>query len=466
MIVKRVVDGLDDRLAMSSFAGRNLRKVFPDHWSFMLGECALWCFVMLVLTGIFLTFWFVPSSQEVRYVGSYAPLRGQEVSAAYASVLRISFDIRAGLVMRQIHHWAALVFMASIVAHVLRVFFTGAFRRPRDVNWLVGVSLLLLGMGAGFTGYSLPDDLLSGTGLRIAYSVVLSIPFVGEWLAFLLFGGEFPNPQVIPRLYPLHIFLIPAAIVTALTVHLALVWHQTHTQFRAPGRTEETVTGSPLYPNYGMKAVGLMFAVWGVLAMLGGLVQINPVWLYGPYLPYTASSPAQPDWYVGWLEGIVRLWPNWEFTVFGHTIGELFLPGIVFPGIFFGILLFWPFIEAAVTKDRLHHNFLDRPRDAPLRSAVGAAGLALMAVLTLAGGNDVLATFLNIEVDRLNVFLKIAAFAAPVVAGVVTWRICQDLKRHDLHPVQRPEQGTLIRTGEGGFEPAAPERDEGPPGDA
>jgi ubiquinol-cytochrome c reductase cytochrome b subunit len=457
---QRLVEALDDRLAASSLIRKNLRKVFPDHWSFMLGECALWSFVALVLTGVFLTFFYVGSSEPTVYRGPYEALQGTEVSQAYASVLRISFEIRAGLVFRQMHHWAALLFLASMVAHMLRVFFTGAFRRPREISWLLGLGLFTLGLGAGFTGYSLPDDLLSGTGLRIAYSVALSIPFVGPWLTFIVFGGEFPTPAIIPRLYVLHILIIPVLIALTVGGHLLLVWIQTHTQHRRPGRTEETVTGSPLWPNYGMKALGLAFGVWSVIALMGGLFQINPVWLYGPFVPYTAGSPAQPDWYLGWLEGLIRLAPNWEWTIFGRTIAEPVLPGVVIPGIAFTILAVWPFLEARVTGDRELHHFLDRPRDAPLRSAIGAAGVAFFGVLLLAGGNDVLATFLHIEVDSLNTFLRWALLLGPVVAFAATWAVCRDLRARDVHPVERVDRATLVRTREGGFAEAPDEAGE------
>jgi ubiquinol-cytochrome c reductase cytochrome b subunit len=418
----------------------------------MLGEIALYCFILLVATGTFLSFFYVASSRDVVYHGPYAPLDGQHMSAAYQSVLRISFQVRAGLVMRQIHHWAALVFMAAVVAHVMRIFFSGAFRRPREINWFIGVSLLLLGMGAGFSGYSLPDDLLSGTGLRIAYSVVLSIPFVGTWVAFLFFGGEFPSADLINRLLVLHVMMIPGLILGALSVHLALVWHQKHTEFRAPGRTEGTVTGSPVWPNFAMKSIGLAFSVWGVLALLGGLFQINAVWLYGPFVPSTASSPAQPDWYVGWLEGAVRLAPNWEFHIFGHTIAEPFLPGVVIPGLFFTILALWPLLEARVTGDHSAHNLLDRPRDAPGRSSWGAAGVGFMTVLTLAGSNDVLAKFLGVDVDALNVALKVMVLAVPPMAAFATYRICGDLRARQLRPIAAPHRATFRRTADGGFE--------------
>jgi len=456
-VIRRAVEGLDDRLAAASFARRALRKAFPDHWAFMLGEIAMYCFIILVLTGTFLTFFYVASTEKVIYHGPYAPLRGHEMSAAYASVLRISYEVRAGLVMRQIHHWAAVVFIAAISAHILRVFFTGAFRRPREINWLIGLTLLLAGLGAGFTGYSLPDDLLSGTGVRIAYSVLLSIPVVGTWAAFLVFGGEFPTSDFIGRLFVLHIMLIPAIIAGALTAHLLLVWHQKHTQFAGPGRTEDTVSGSPLWPVYAMKSVGLGLMVAAVVALLGGLVQINAVWLYGPFMPSTVSSPAQPDWYLGWLEGALRIAPNWELHLFGHTIAEPFLPGVVLPGIVFTILGAWPFIERRITGDDRPHNLLDKPRDAPMRSGVGGAGLTFMVLLTVMGSNDVLSTFFNVPIETIDRLARILIVVLPPVVGYATFRVCRSLGRIDDHPAAAPLRVEIHRTATGGFE-GEPER--------
>jgi ubiquinol-cytochrome c reductase cytochrome b subunit len=422
VIVRRTTRWLDDRLGASSFARTALDKVFPDHWSFMLGEVALYCFVILVLTGIYLTFFFVPSSRDIIYQGSYTPLHGVDVSEAYASVLRISFEVRAGMVFRQMHHWAALVFVAAIVLHLCRIFFTGAFRRPREINWIIGVTLLLLAILNGFTGYSLPDDLLSGTGLRIAYSVALSIPAVGTWLAFLVFGGEFPAHDIISRLYVIHIFLVPAALVALISIHLALIWRQKHTQFEGPGRTATNVVGSRLWPTYTVKSVALFFAVGGVVGLLGGLAQINPVWLYGPFIPYAVSSPAQPDWYLGWLEGALRLFPTWEIRAFGHTVPNTFFPAVLLPGVTFLLLYLWPFLEQRVTGDRRHHDLLDRPRDRPVRTGLGAATLTFYGILFIAASNDLIAKLFKVPVAGVTWAFRILVLVLPPLVGFVMYR--------------------------------------------
>jgi ubiquinol-cytochrome c reductase cytochrome b subunit len=429
VITRRLFRWFDERLGAASFARSALNKVFPDNWTFMFGEIAMYCFVILVLTGVYLTFFFVPSAKETIYAGSYAPFRGTPVSEAYSSTLRISFDVRAGLVMRQMHHWAANVFLAAIVVHLMRIFFTGAFRKPREINWIVGMTLFLLALFNGFTGYSLPDDLLSGTGLRIAYSIFLSIPFVGTWLAFLVFGGEFPSHDILSRLFVLHVMIVPGLIIALLSLHLALIWHQKHTQFPSVGRTETNVVGSRLWPSYTMRSVGLLFAIAAVLGVLGGLAQINPVWLYGPFNASAVTSPAQPDWYLGWLEGALRIFPSWEVRAFGHTISNPFFPGVLLPGITFMVLYAWPFLEAAVTKDRTPHSLLDRPRDRPVRTAVGGAALAFFGILFLAGSNDVMARIFDVPVSSVTRTFQILVLVLPVVTGGLVYRLTKAYRR-------------------------------------
>jgi ubiquinol-cytochrome c reductase cytochrome b subunit len=426
-VVKRFAGWLDERVGASSFTREALNKVFPDHWSFMLGEIALYCFLILVLTGTFLTLFFDPSTSKSVYEGAYGPLQGVEVSNAYRSVVELSYDVRAGLVMRQIHHWAALVFVAAIVIHLCRIFFTGAFRKPRELNWVIGVTLLILALFNGFSGYSLPDDLLSGTGLRIAYSMALSVPFVGTWIAFLVFGGEFPSDQIIGRLLVTHIMIVPALIAVLLTAHLALVWRQKHTQFPEVGRTETNVVGSKFWPTYAAKSIGLFFGVFAVVGLLGGLVQINPVWLYGPFEPQQVSTPAQPDWYLGWVEGALRMFPSWELRAFGYELPNPFFPGVLLPGITFGLLYAWPFLEARLTGDRDVHHLLDRPRDRPLRTALGTTTLAFYGVLFFGASNDLVAKWLGASVLTLTNIFIVLLFVLPVLTGVITYRLMKAL---------------------------------------
>jgi len=444
---------VDDRLGSSNFVKRSLNKVFPDHWSFMLGEIALYSFIVLLLSGTYLTLFYEGSSREVIYNGSYIPLKGIPMSAAYASTLHISFDVRGGLIMRQIHHWAALLFMASIVVHLMRVFFTGAFRKPRELNWVIGVGLLILGIVEGFAGYSLPDDLLSGTGLRIAYSIALSIPVVGTWVAFLVFGGEYPGGAIIERLYPIHILLVPGIILGLITFHMMLIWFQKHTQFAGPGRTETNVVGSRIYPAYAAKAGGFFFLVFAVMAGLGGLAQINPIWLYGPYDPAQVSAGSQPDWYVGFLDGSTRLMPNWELRTLGHTFSpNVLIPTQILPGVLFVLLLLYPFIEAKLTGDKGYHNLLDRPRDKPVRTGLGAMAISFYVILMIAGGNDIIATIFHLSINEITYTLRTALFLVPPLVYVLTKRVCLSLQHADddlLH--HGIESGTIRRLPSGEF---------------
>ncbi len=431
LVSRRAARWVDDRLGAASFARRSLGKVFPDHWSFMIGELALYAFVVLVLTGVYLTFFFDASQNLVTYRGSYAPLRGVEMTEAYRSALELSFDVRAGLVMRQIHHWAALVFVAAIVVHLARVFFTGAFRRPRELNWIIGVTLLVLAIFNGFAGYSLLDDQLSGTGLRIAYNIAISIPLAGTWIASLIFGGEFPGPDIISRLYVIHILLVPAVITALVGVHLAIVVRQKHTQFPGRGRTEANVVGEHLWPTYASKALGLLFLTAAVLCALGGLAQINPIWIYGPFEAAEVSAASQPDWYLGWTDGALRIFPNWEIRAFGFEVPNPFFPGVALPGVTFALLYLWPFLEARRTGDRAEHHLCDRPRDRPVRTALGVATIAFYVVLFLGGGADVLSTTFGLSVNSVFWAFRILAFTAPPLAAWAAYRLCRELSSRD-----------------------------------
>lgn len=431
--VESLARWLDDRLRVAAASRRNLRKPFPAHWSFLIGEIALFALVILVATGIFLSLFYRPDTAPTIYTGPYEPLQGTLVSAAYNSVLRLSFEVRAGLLMRQIHHHAANVFVAAMVVHMFRTYFTGAFRKPRELTWVTGIALIILGIGEGFTGYSLPDDLLSGTGLRIAYSTLLSIPFIGPFVAFTGLGGEFPTPDVIGRLYVFHIMLLPAGLVALVGAHLALVWRQKHTQHPGPGRTERNVVGKPLFPSQAMISVAAFAVTTAVISLLGGVYEINPVWVYGPFETSRVFAPAQPDWYVGWLEGIFRIWPSLGWELFGIVIPQPFVPGVVLPGLIFLLAGAWPWIEQRfITKDTEEHNLLQDARDVPLRTAIGAGALVFLLAMFVAGSNDVIAARFAISLQAFTVFLGIMLAVGPLVVGGITYVWCQRLRRADL----------------------------------
>ncbi|MGW2465202.1 cytochrome bc1 complex cytochrome b subunit [Streptomyces sp. NPDC001761] len=453
---ERLVAALDRRLPVASAGKEFLRKAFPDHWSFLLGELALYSLVLLVLTGVWLTFFFHPGMTELPYTGSYLPLRGTLTSEAYASVLHISFDVRGGLPVRQLHHWAALVFVAAIGVHLLRIFFTGAFRRPREVNWTIGVTLFLLALLEGFCGYSLPDDLLSGTGLRTSQGIVLSIPVIGTYLSFFVFGGQFPGHEIIPRLYVTHILLVPGLLLALVAAHLTFVVHHKHTQWAKPGRTNRNVIGKPLVPQYTAKSVGLFLILSGVLAAMAALFQINPVWSFGPYRADQVSLDAQPDWYVGYLEGALRLMPGWETDFAGHTVAwDVLLPGVVLPAALFTALYGYPFFERWLTGPRPEQHLCDRPRNQPTRTALGAAAVSAYGVLLLAGGQDVLAYKFSLDVDSLARIFRTALFAVPFVTYHTTKRACLGLQAADRRRMlEGGATGEVRRTAGGGYEEA------------
>lgn len=435
--------------AMKSFG----RKIFPDHWSFMLGEVALYSFVILVITGTFLTFFYQPSMAHTYYDGSYAPLKGMEMTVAYASSLDISFDIRGGLLMRQAHHWAALIFVAATGLHMLRVFFTGAFRKPRELNWVVGFLLFVMGMAAGFTGYSLPDDLLSGNGLRIIDGMLKGIPVIGTSISSGLFGGEFPGTEVIARLYSLHIMIVPAIIILLIAVHLFMVVLHKHTHYSGPGRTDDNVVGYPLVPVYVAKAGGFFFLVFGVIMAISAFFTINPIWNYGPYDPSPVSAGTQPDWYIGWLDGALRLAPGGlDIAIFGYVIPMGVMLPIIVSLVFLGLVAAYPFIEAWVTGDKREHHVLDRPRNAPTRTAIGAAGVTFYAVLWAAASTDLIAIFFQMSLNHVLRFMQILLIVGPIIAYHVAKRACLALQKKDREMVLHGrETGRVVRLPHGEY---------------
>ncbi|HEV8249878.1 MAG TPA: cytochrome b N-terminal domain-containing protein [Gaiellaceae bacterium] len=428
---RRMVTFVDERTRAAPLVRRALRYVFPDHWSFLLGEVALYSFLVLLGTGVYLAFFFDDSTAQTVYNGEYAPLVGHEMSAAYRSVLDLSVSVKAGLLVRQTHHWAANVFIAAIVLHLARILFTGAFRKPRDLTYYIGVTMLVLALLEGYLGYSLVDDLLSGMGLAIGYSVAMSIPFIGANVAALIWGGPFPgDPAFWSRMYVTHILLIPAALALLIGLHLILVASRHHTQFRVtPRHTERTVVGIPMVPGYAPRSLGLACAVVAVLFLLGGLVQINPIWLWGPYHVADATNGAQPDWYLGWLIGGLRLMPGWDLVIGGYTVvPNPFWGGVLFPLVVFAILFAWPSLERRLTGDYGFHNLLDRPRDAPWRTGLAAALAAWVVLVFLAGSMDRADVTLGLSYEKQLWAYRVLVWVVPVAVLFVTLRICRELR--------------------------------------
>jgi ubiquinol-cytochrome c reductase cytochrome b subunit len=477
-VLARQADDIDTRYHPSAAVRRQLNKVFPTHWSFLLGEIALYSFIVLLLTGVYLTLFFDPSMTEVTYNGVYQPLRGVEMSKAYASALNISFEVRGGLFVRQVHHWAALLFAAAIMVHLARIFFTGAFRRPREANWVIGSLLLISAMFEGFFGYSLPDDLLSGIGIRASLSsITLGMPVIGTWLHWAVFGGDFPCGGVgyncaeggilIPRLYAVHILLFPGIMLALIGLHLALVWFQKHTQFPGPGRTEENVVGVRVMPVFAVKSGAFFALTTAVLGLMGGLLQINPIWNLGPYKPSQVSAGSQPDFYMMWTEGLARIWPPWEFYFWHHTIPAAVWVALIM-GLIFVLLTIYPFLEKWFSGDYAHHNLLQRPRDAPVRTAVGAMAIAFYMVLTLSAMNDVIAYKFQISLNATTWMGRIGMVVLPPIVYFVAYRWAIGLQRSDRAVLEHGiETGIIKRLPHGAYielhQPLGPVDDHGHP---
>ena len=441
---EKVAEWADGRLGVYSRVRANARRAFPDHWSFMLGEICLYSFIIIVVTGVYLTLYFHPSMKEVTYQGSYAPLKGQMVSEAFDSTMHISFDVRGGLLIRQIHHWAALVFVAAILVHMMRVFFTGAFRKPRELNWIFGFLLLVLGMFGGLTGYDLPDDLLSGTGLAVVNGTILSIPIVGTYLSMFLFGGEFPGNDLVARFNAIHVLLIPALMVGLLAAHLVLVLYHKHTQYPGPGRSNKNVVGLPLQVR-AVKSAGFFFLVAGGIFIIASAVQINPIWQYGPHRADQVSAGSQPDWYMGVADGLLRVMPGWEIAFWGHTLAlDNLIPLLAGVGLFLAMGAY-PFIESWVTGDDRDQHLLDRPRNRPVRTGLGVAWISFYLVALIGAANDIIAIRLHVAVESVTWAVRIGLFIVPLLAYAVAKRCALGLQRQDREKVLHGRETGIIK---------------------
>jgi len=450
LILRRTVRFLDERSGSAPLLLKALRYLFPDHWSFLLGEVALYAFIVLVGTGVYLTLFFEPSLAKTVYQGAYAPLHGVQMSDAYKSAVDLSFEVKAGLLMRQTHHWAADVFVVAIVIHLMRVFFTGAFRRPRELTYLIGLLMLFITFLEGYLGYSMVDDLLSGMGLAIGYSVAMAIPVIGANLALLIWGAPFPgDPAFESRMYVAHVFILPIVIGLMIGLHLALVALRHHTQFRGGRQSERILVGVPSFPGQTPRSLGLMLAVSSILFLLGGLVQINPIWLWGPYEVGMSTNGAQPDWYLGWLIGGMRLVPHFDVTIGDYTIvPNPFWGGALFPLVVLVVLAAWPWAERRLTGDYRLHNLLDRPRDAPLRTGLGAGFLSWVFLVFISGSADRMTVLFGLPYEHLLKAFTVAVLVVPFFAFLVVWRSCVELGRTDVVEHEREAAEAEARAAE------------------
>ncbi|MGC4938688.1 cytochrome b [Kribbella sp. DT2] len=429
----------------------NLRaRVFPDHWSLLFGQIAFYSFVVIVLSGVVLTVYYEPSLDHVVYDGPYAPLRGVPMSRALESILKISFEVRGGLLIRQVHHWATLVMVAAITLHLLRLFFTGGFRRPRRAGWFVVFGLLVVTLGASLTGTSLPDDMASGTSLAVLDGVLKATPFVGTALSELLFGGQFPG-NVIAWFYPLHVIVLPAVLVLLFVAAAVLALRHRPAQCAGPGRTEDKVEGQPAIVA-AVKSAGLFCFVAGITLLMAATATINPVWLYGPADAANASAGVGPAWYLAFLDGSLRLAPGWEFVLWDRTFSLAILLPVGLCTLFLVLVAVYPFIEERLTGDRRHHHVLERPRDNPIRTGIGVAGFTFYGVLWAAAAADTMALQFHLSVNALLHAFQVLLILGPPAALLITCRICLGLRERDgeiaLHGI---ETGQIIRQPDGGY---------------
>jgi ubiquinol-cytochrome c reductase cytochrome b subunit len=448
----RPADGTGPRTERTSLAAAvrgRLHTVQPKHWTLLLAQVAAGSFLVLVLSGIYLELFYDPSMAGTVYTGPYKDLQGVPVSHAYNSTLAISFEVRGGLLVRQMHNWASSLFIASLLANLLIAFFTGAFRRPRRTIWVVSVLLLFVGVMTAFTGVLLPDDLLSGTSLRMISGYLLSIPVAGTWLHWMLFGSEFPGSEVIPRLHVAHLVL-PLVIVGLFVVRAALVARHGHPQFPGRGRSEGNVVGVRVLPGYATRSAALFASLVGLLAAMGALLQANPVWTYGPSNPAHVSGGSTSPWYFGWVDGAVRLWPAWEIRLGDYTIPAWFWPSMVFLPLSFVALALYPFF--ASRRDTAQHHLLQRPRDVPARTALGVLVVTFYACLQLAAATDIISFTFDLSTDAVFWAGRIGVFVLPAIAYSVSYRICLGLQLSDRAVLDHGiETGLIRRSVHGGF---------------
>jgi len=436
---------------VTAVTARLRRRAFPNHWSFLFGVVSVALFTVLLVTGIALMFFYDPSTAVVRYHGRYPLLRGLEMSQAYESMLHISFDVTGGLLLRQAHHWAALMLPGSLALQLLSTFFTGAFRRPRRWAWVLLVGIFVLALVSGWSGYALPDDTLSGTGLRIVQGVMLGIPIIGTWLTWKLFGGEFPG-SIITHMCVIHL-VAPAVLAVAIAMRLRMTYRLGPPQFGASGRTDGNIVGIPMWPNAVARMTGLFFITTGVVMLMGATLTVSPVWMYGPSSPSNAFAGSQPDWYTAFLDGALRLVPaGWEVDWLGRTWTLAVLVPLVAIGLFFALLTTYPFLEAWIAADGREHHLLDRPRDTPTRTGLGVAGVTFYGTLWLAGSADVIATHFRVSFEGVIWLLRAVVLLGLPMAYLLTRQICFALQIQDRERLLHgAESGRIVRSPNGGY---------------
>jgi cytochrome b-561 len=393
---------LDERLALDRFRAKYLGKPFPVHATFFLGEIALFCFVVLVITGVYLALAYEPSAQLVAVEGGRLP-------AAYASTLAIDAH-PFGALIRRMHHWAAHLMIAAVLLHLLRVYFTASYKRPRELNWVLGLALLGATLAASFAGYLLPYDQFSVTATAIGYGIARSVPWVGPTLADFVFAGQFPAAETVPRFFAYHVVLAPLALGVLLGLHLLIVLKQKHTEFARAKIPRDEVAGTwirgiPLWPEQAALMGILFLVVVAATAALSAFLPVHPSAFYGPPQPLTPE--VKPDWYLLWIYGALRLIPgSLSFRVFGATIGSEAFGAMLLPGVLTAVIVLVPWLDRAPSS----LYFAERPTAGPTRLALGVAMMTLFLSFSLAG----FGTELGLSVPVLWVIMV----AAPLLAGL------------------------------------------------
>ena len=401
---------LDERLDIARLSNKFLRKAFPVHHSFFLGEITLFAFITLLITGIFLTFNFEASSRLV-------DANGQMVPAAYASILYID-SLPVGAVIRSAHHWSAHIMIAAAFLHLIRILLSGAYKKPREVNWFVGLGLIGLAIVTAFTGYALPNDAFAEAATKVGYNIALAVPWIGEWIAQVVFGGSFPTERSIPRLTMIHALWLPLLLLGLIGVHLLVMIKQKHTQ---PAYAEEVapgkILGVPLMPHQALMMGAIFLIYMGLVFVLAGLMPAHPVEAFGPPSP-TADVDPTPDWYFFWIYGILKMIPNsWEFTLWGGVFGPQFWGGVLIPGLLGGVAALLPFLDTRKTKMR----YVELPSHHPWRTGSVIGLLVFFIVATMAGYME----GLNLSISLLWTLL----IGGPILATVVTYAIMTALYR-------------------------------------
>lgn len=409
---------LDERLHIGRFRRRFLTKAFPVHDSYILGELALFSFATLVITGVFLALFYIPSTSKVIYDGALLNYRGKSLPEAFASVIYITYDLPMGMLIRQVHHWAANIFIASISLHMLRVLFTGAYRKPREVNWIIGIVLINLAIVSAFSGYTLPYDQFAATAATIGYNVFSSPPIVGEYIGNAVFAGGFPSQAAIPRLYSFHL-LLAALIAVTIGLHMTVLIKQRHTEPPRAGDPKKLV-GVPLWPNQAFASAMYLFALLAFLFLLGGFLSPHNIAVYGPEDPTTTPTNIAPDWYLMWLFGLLKLVPSaWGITIGGIIIKTEFIGGVLLPGVIWTAIVLLPFIDRSEREE----NFIANPLDRPFPTALGVLIVTFLLSLAIGGQNDRIAAFLGLGIREANLILFAAIILASFLAGALTYAI-------------------------------------------